>query len=53
MQKESCIVYDPLGTLSAEKQNEMQAQIWCVCYFSSLVSEVCINNFYAYILAPL
>lgn len=54
MQNESYIVYDLLGTLLAEKQNEVWDQTcWCVCYFSSLVTEVCINNSYAYILAPL
>lgn len=42
----------PLGTLLAEKQNEMWDQTcWCVGCFSSLVSGVCRNNFYAYILA--
>lgn len=52
MQNESYIVYDLLRTLMAEKQNEMWDQTWCVGHFS-LVSEVCMNNSYAYILAPL
>lgn len=53
MQNESYIVYDPPGNLLAETQNEMWDQIWSIGYFSSLVSEVYINNSYAYILAPL
>lgn len=54
MQNESHVVYDPLGTLLAEKQNEMWDQTcWCVGYFSALATEVFINNSYAYILAPL
>lgn len=53
MQNESYIVYDPLWALLAEMQNDMCDQTWCVGYFSSLLSEVCINNSYAHILAPL